>query len=421
MANKIKTRILLRNDTLANWQANNSVALGKGEIAIADLGSNKFEVRVGGGNTSWANSLQLNVNAANISGLIETIQGTAGKYRIVQDGTNAKWTLQTCPISATGDAEWTDVNVAIDLEDRLSGIEEDISTLQNDLTSAVSELSGAIDSLSDVYLTQSDFATISTTIGLDAASATNKVVTLSDIADLAGAMHFVGTITLSSDEETVADAVARLYPDHTAEAGDVVVVTSNSKEYVYAGGQWVELGDEDLYAKKAEVEAAFNDLSNTISTNYATKTELNDTSVALSTDYVGKIADAKSEAITSANAYTDGLIEALDLEDSGTGFVTVVTQTDGQVAVTKKTIELSDITDYESTISAYATKSEVNDVSVALSTDYVGKIADAKSEAITSANAYTDDQISATLDEYFILDCGSATLRTGEPEAPFSA
>ena len=58
----LKTRILLRNDTLANWESSNLV-LGKGEVAIATLaGGELAEVRVGTGSSTWATSLKLNVN-----------------------------------------------------------------------------------------------------------------------------------------------------------------------------------------------------------------------------------------------------------------------------------------------------------------------------------------------------------------------
>lgn len=86
MANTtIKTRILLRNDTLANWNGS-TLTLGKGEIAIATLNGGKLaEVRVGNG-TTWDNSLKLNVNADQISGLVDTIKGTAKKYQVVANG-----------------------------------------------------------------------------------------------------------------------------------------------------------------------------------------------------------------------------------------------------------------------------------------------------------------------------------------------
>ena len=64
MANTtIKTRILLRNDTLANW-TNSDLVLAKGEVAIATVGENLAEVRVGTASSTWASSLKLNVDVS---------------------------------------------------------------------------------------------------------------------------------------------------------------------------------------------------------------------------------------------------------------------------------------------------------------------------------------------------------------------
>ena len=107
MANTtIKTRILLRNDTLANW-TNSQLVLAKGEVAIATVGENLAEVRVGTGSSTWATSLKLNVNADQISGLVDTIKGTAKKYQVVANGEGGNsWKLQEAALSSDA---WTDV------------------------------------------------------------------------------------------------------------------------------------------------------------------------------------------------------------------------------------------------------------------------------------------------------------------------
>ena len=69
---EIKTRILLRNDTLANWEAASSVTLKKGEVGIAMLDGSLAEVRIGD-NTNWAASRKLCLDAGQISNLITTI------------------------------------------------------------------------------------------------------------------------------------------------------------------------------------------------------------------------------------------------------------------------------------------------------------------------------------------------------------
>lgn len=60
------------------------------------------------------------------------------------------------------------------------------------------------------------------------------------IANLAGAMHFIGVKT-----ELPA----------TANDGDVVMI--GTKEYVYAGGKWNEIGDEGIYALKSTTVAGY--------------------------------------------------------------------------------------------------------------------------------------------------------------------
>ena len=103
----IKTRILLRNDTLANWEAAGSVTLKKGEVGIAMLtgeDAGLAELRIGN-NTTWANSKKLRVEAGQISGLIDTINtqinSLAYEYQLTAgtgDDLN-KWFLQSRHLS----------------------------------------------------------------------------------------------------------------------------------------------------------------------------------------------------------------------------------------------------------------------------------------------------------------------------------
>lgn len=68
---------------------------------------------------------------------------------------------------------------------------------------------------------------------------TNKT---SNLSGLTGAMHFKG-------------AVASVPPSTgTYESGDVVIVSSTNKEYVYDGSSWIELGDEGSYALKTNTD-----------------------------------------------------------------------------------------------------------------------------------------------------------------------
>ena len=82
----------------------------------------------------------------------------------------------------------------------------------------------------------------------------NKVATMKDISDLSGAMHFLGDVS----QKPTSEKVTIKGEEVTAKAGDIVIVPSTSKEYLYNGTAWLELGDEVLYAKKADTISATN-------------------------------------------------------------------------------------------------------------------------------------------------------------------
>lgn len=63
-----------------------------------------------------------------------------------------------------------------------------------------------------------------------------------EIKGLTGAMHFIGVVDALPEE---------------AEAGDIVILKETSKEYVYDGTTWVELGDEGNHATKSYVDSNF--------------------------------------------------------------------------------------------------------------------------------------------------------------------
>lgn len=398
MANTtIKTRILLRNDTLANWTTSELV-LAKGEVAIATVGDNLAEVRVGTGSSTWATSLKLNVDASQVSGIVDLIKGTSKQYKVVANGEGGNsWKLQEAALSG---GDWTDVagsEWSVDfseINNQITALTSDVDSIKTDLA----ETKTTLNTVSSDYVKATDFAALSGEIGLSAASASNQVVTKKDIADLAGAMHFRGAVT-PNEGETDLQALTRVIIDPAS--GDVAIITSTSKEYVYNGTSWIELGDEKLYATKAEVSA------------YALKTEA---------------AQMSAFAYSEASAYTDNAIKGLDVAaneagNENAGFVTVVTEADGKVAVTKKTIELSDITDVAHIpenigLSNYALSADVTSLVSDTSSAIIGESTDAPSaNTIYGAKKYADDKVSELSNGFIIFDCGSSSLRSGEPTA----
>lgn len=53
MSNVLHTRITLRNDTMANWMANEEAILLRGEIGIAFDKDGKTKLKIGDGNRKW--------------------------------------------------------------------------------------------------------------------------------------------------------------------------------------------------------------------------------------------------------------------------------------------------------------------------------------------------------------------------------
>lgn len=428
----LKTRILLRNDTLANWESS-TLVLGKGEVAIATLaGGELAEVRVGTGSSTWATSLKLNVNAVQISGLVDVIEGTAKKYQVVANGEGGNsWKLQEAALSG---GAWSDVAGSTWTVD-FSAINDAIDALTADVDSIKTDLAGAkaaLNTVSSDYVKATDFAALSNEIGLSAASASNPVVTKNDIADLAGAMHFRGAV---SDTSEITDPAA----------GDIVIIPSTSKEYVYNGTEWIELGDEVLYATKAEVASVSAKLTSDIA------------GITADVGYLSGQLDATNATL---NTVSSDYLKAADK----TALETLVGTTSAETLVSANAYADSKFAG----LSDYYTKDEVNAISTALSTDYVGKIktvddkladyalsadvtsgiAAAKSEVIGEASDlssadtingakayaknYTDEAVAglsadnfikhgecvqSDLSGFFVLDCGESTLREDEPTA----
>lgn len=145
------------------------------------------------------------------------------------------------------------------------------------------------------------------------------------VADLNGAMHFIGVSTTDPNGESgpTVTGVASF------KAGDVVLFGYD--EYVYDGSNWVILGNESIYAKDSEVDAEFT----------AVRQEL----TKAKTDLQGKIDSDIATARTAITKEIGDKIGTLDYEGKGEQgkFVTNVTETDGIISVTATNLVASDI------------------------------------------------------------------------------
>lgn len=155
-------------------------------------------------------------------------------------------------------------------------------------------------------------------------SKSNKAATMTDIQNavsgLSGAMHYVGE---STTDPSTGTATVEGHEDWVS--GDVV--TYQSKEYVYDGENWRELGDESSYAIKGSI----------VDADIASNANIAQSKIAnLVTDLASKATPAD---ITSA-------IQALDMASVSVAVgnkITSIQEVDGVVSVTTGTIVAADI------------------------------------------------------------------------------
>lgn len=204
----------------------------------------------------------------------------------------------------------------------VANILPDVTDTENGFVVAVNQTDGKIavthKAVTDVLSFAGNYS------GAENPIATRDYVT-GAVADLNGAMHFIGVSTtdpLSENGPTVADVAS-------FKAGDVVLFGYD--EYVYDGTKWVTLGNESIYAKDSEVNAKIADV----------RQELADEKTALQGEIDSDIATART-AITKE---IGDKIATLDYTGKGSQgkFVTDVTETDGIISVTATNLVASDI------------------------------------------------------------------------------
>lgn len=199
----------------------------------------------------------------------------------------------------------------------VANILPDVTDTENGFVVAVNQTDGKIavthKAVTDVLSFAGNYS------GAENPIATRNYVTEA-IADLNGAMHFIGTVDADPTVTT---------PTGTYEAGDVVLFGYD--EYVYDGTKWVTLGNESIYAKAAEVNTEFGKV----------RKELADAKTALQ----GEIDSDIATAHTAITKEIGDKIATLDYTGKGSQgkFVTDVTETDGIISVTATNLVASDI------------------------------------------------------------------------------
>lgn len=139
----VNTRLVLRNDTVTNWQ-NSAKILLKGEVALALLSDNKYDIRIGDGTKSWKD-LSSNVvipveNISNLDTKLQDFQIVSAELTGTEDGNSYK--LQTKPKS---EIEWTDVDGSRFNIPSLQPLKDDIAAIKENIKNGVHFIGIAVD------------------------------------------------------------------------------------------------------------------------------------------------------------------------------------------------------------------------------------------------------------------------------------
>ena len=198
----------------------------------------------------------------------------------------------------------------------------------------------------------------------------NKAATMTDVQNavsgLANAMHYVGE---SATNPSTGTATVEGHEDWAA--GDVV--TYQSKEYVYDGENWRELGDESSFAIKGSI----------VDADIAANANIAQSKIAgLETALAGKagtdVTDGLSSRLDTAEGEIDDLqasvgqidtkistaIGALDKADSAVAnqFVNSVSEENGVITVTRAQPEISNVNGLQAALDLKANDSEISTV-----------------------------------------------------------
>lgn len=88
------------------------------------------------------------------------------------------------------------------------------------------------------------------------------------VSSLSKAMRYMGVVERSAEapEQTDQEAIAAHYVTlgETPTAGDVVIMKDNTKEYIYSGTEWQEVGDQNMYLTIAKAAATYTPMERTI-------------------------------------------------------------------------------------------------------------------------------------------------------------
>lgn len=243
-------------------------------------------------------------------------------------------------------------------------------------------------------------------------ASTNKAATMTDVqnavAGLSGAMHYVGE---STTDPSTGTATVEGHEDWVS--GDVV--TYQSKEYVYDGENWRELGDESSYAIKGSIvdadiapnaNIAQSKIANLVTdlSSKATPADITNAINGLDMAAVSVATGSKVGTITQTNGVVSVTTTAIVADDIPTLPQSKITNLTTDLAAKASQTDLTALTGRVGTLE---TDNTANKEDIAqLQTDVANKI-DASAVSQIGKTGNINDAIQNSGD-YLIFNCGSS-------------
>lgn len=360
MANKtFKTRIMLKYDTLTNWEAS-SLILKKGEMAIATVADGISPVaKIGDGTHTFKDLSVMGALAADVYSWAK--QESHFAYRIVEltDSSNKGTGVYELQVSESGKGnDWVKApgttnidlgSIVVDYDAAIAALEKKVGDLETATTNLRTDLGNKDDAAN---AEGSAFARIAHLMGDGEGSIADQIGDrlglLSNLNETLGANETLKTIQQSNGEVIVTTQ-------------EIAIPYSKVTDFDDGVGRIIETLDST-----AETEA-----SNPIKIK-VTQTD-------------GKLDKVITASITEGTYAPGNVLESLDLEDkdvsssdvatgkeggiSTLSYVDTVTQADGQVNATKKTVALN--SPYSAT-NKVATMKDITDKATELMGDITG-------------------------------------------------
>ena len=358
MANKtFKTRIMLKYDTLARWEASNLI-LKKGEMAIATVADGISPIaKIGDGSKTFSQLNVMGALAADVYSWAKQEQHFA--YRIAEltttkDGSTIGTGVYQLQVSESGQGnDWVKAPNTADI---------DLSSIVADYDAAIKALENRATALE----------TATTDLRTDLGNKT-------DAADANGSAFARIAHLMGDGEGSISDQI-----------GDQLALLSNLDETLGANEtlKTIQQSNGEVIVTTQEIEipyskvTGFNDgVGEIIKTLDSTaKTEASNPIKITVTQTDGKLDATITASITEGTYAPGNVLESLNLVDadvsssevnnvSTLSYVDTVAQANGQIAVTKKTVALN--SPYSAT-NKVATMKDITDKATELMGDITG-------------------------------------------------